>query len=1476
MTDLTRRRRTAQQILLRRALSKSVGRCQAATELVPNKGGIVVPPSLTREPQLLNQIRERSSSRAVKKVHRFLAANPFRILQERKAAGKLSGCVLQRKDSRSWRKLKPSDADPTISGHNLKINERSRGSTRSRHSSSTYPSTWQLNVSRAKEELQDNSQGSLEEIINCSILNRTPYDHQLSMPLKSDNSCQCTINKKSRRRGRKTKTVSVAQAQTQTIRESGKKRSLSKSSEVSVQFQRLKQRVYSGEEFSQERKICISPSKISGNSKVSFKCAKTCPGKSYKNFGGYSPSETDIETEAEYHPNLQGPSAYLNKIEEISKPASNVDMKWSHNMPSKTEIQQSMARGSQESERMYKDQDWEIQRKIAKCYCTNARTKENQARSGGVKDIKSIRHGELQQSIPRIGSENRRMNNPNFHDNDQKFQRKYSNCFCTNPRRRDNLVENARAQETMSKKSSVDNSFNSLNGYSMQSESSQVSLSTSEQFAYEASEDNFSHDEFRAQNAYQSNVYQTNEYSTKSGPSVKSIIYYSDDSDSQETKREGQTNNNQMVNASSKSKSFLNRELRQAKASRRPPKRGTQSFNNEESSPGFLQMRTRQEINSVGVMRTEAITQTSELLISKRIYASSDNSQGMPSNKANQVEESNQGLKNSVKPNQDNFKQAKTDKTKLMSKQNQDMEVQEQSKVLKLVQSNSLIIDSDIGQYQLVQTNSVELKSLPEFFPKTKKANPTRKRRSSRSCCRCCSRCSTRKRSLKKPVISEKTKKRACENCECNPTVDKNQKVIGGMPNSGKCNVREILDILQKTLAGLEKQINIKKGCKGSNKKKTVKSTKPKSSKGHAQHNKIPNQYVNQVGTQNIPYKQGNSLSDHDQPLDTFQNHPYLHNKTVPANVGAPTNIYQTNAYGTAGPANVENPSNIYRSNSNTNLPNSPFYKNSASPKNVGENIHQNNTIQRTALPENDPLKNGSNPAPVEVPFKNERITRSTENSYRNQETLNEPIKYINEPHEQSNYSKEDYNNQILSQSFNQTYTTPQCIRNNPQMDGFQESAFARTPMTDSAYNQGSRDTTNSTSQNSKKMCKGPECCPYRSLYKVDDGLINRGVVTFQDCEKICKESSSPNDVPNKGTTNQGPLQICTNFAYPENLKQFSSWANQTNSISNKAPSYPTGNDSPRINPECACGYEQKEKEKVCNGPEYCPYQSRFRADVAPNSRGGVTFQDCDKSCIEMSGRNYEDPVKVCENYPIPETILYLKSWDNSIYPILNRTQVLRKKNAITECDPECFFEQKQRQVPFQKGGTADNYKDFCENPYCPENNSFKNVSRSERRQTCQELRSSKWENPNRPENELVYRTFTHYHQEEPLYQEELHESPERQVICELGSEEDSNYSDAQQCFNSSSYIKRSYSTEECSPNCPTIPKMSNQDDKRKESPRITKVSTSRRNRNSDRVTNNRLHGAPKKDNLCNNSQFENGIFSDKKKHIDIMKGNQK
>lgn len=52
----------------------------------------MVLPSLSRDPQLVRAMQrsqERSSTRAVRKLQRILATNPFKIPSERKKAGKI-------------------------------------------------------------------------------------------------------------------------------------------------------------------------------------------------------------------------------------------------------------------------------------------------------------------------------------------------------------------------------------------------------------------------------------------------------------------------------------------------------------------------------------------------------------------------------------------------------------------------------------------------------------------------------------------------------------------------------------------------------------------------------------------------------------------------------------------------------------------------------------------------------------------------------------------------------------------------------------------------------------------------------------------------------------------------------------------------------------------------------------------------------------------------------------------------------------------------------------------------------------------------------------------------------------------------------------------------------------------------------------------------------------------------------------------
>lgn len=229
------------------------------------------------------------------------------------------------------------------SGHSLKPSDRSKGSTRSRHSSSTYPSSWKMEVNRPQDDSIRDSKGSLVEISNCTCLNRTPYDHNLNKPLRSDNSCQCTLKKKKPApKAKKTKEVSVAQTQTVDGSSSetadllflmrGKNRlvSTSKTSQSSGRLLKLRNRVYSGEDIDQGRP---------------FVCKPGCPGlRKFKNYGGYTPSDTDDELCSNV---CDRPNEHLNKIDEISKPPP-LKTKWGLKIPSNTEIEYYMYRSSRE------------------------------------------------------------------------------------------------------------------------------------------------------------------------------------------------------------------------------------------------------------------------------------------------------------------------------------------------------------------------------------------------------------------------------------------------------------------------------------------------------------------------------------------------------------------------------------------------------------------------------------------------------------------------------------------------------------------------------------------------------------------------------------------------------------------------------------------------------------------------------------------------------------------------------------------------------------------------------------------------------------------------------------------------------------------------------------------------------------------------------------------------------------------------
>jgi len=879
-------------------------------------------------------------------------------------------------------------------------------------------------------------------------------------------------------------------------------------------------------------------------------------------------------------------------------------------------------------------------------------------------------------------------------------------------------------------------------------------------------------------------------------------------------------------------------------------------------------------------------------------------------------QESYQSQENSVRsitetPNQEYIKQLKSGKATPKTEQprqmrgksskpsiqsNQSKPQKSKPTGLSLMPSRSFINLSEEKQHRLVKSSSSELIAPEVTAPKTKKVIRTRKRKRSR-CCSCCSRCSTRKRFMKKPNPSDKTKSPMCENCQCKIPATKSKEGISKLSTSkSNCDVRELLDILQKTVAGLEKQMNNRKGFK------TSKNTKSKSK-------------LNDVRAQHFPYPQDNYNSERnrfDEGMATFRNQQY--SSTTPTNAERTRIVYQTADYsdrrfGFDG----ENSSNIFRTNSYTGFrgPKSLSYGASPNSVEISATTYQNNTIQRAAMPENDSFNKGLDPAKVrdtagppslnnetslnynqplantfhnntferepfpqndrfnngfnavndEVPYRNEEPYRKNEydypkeiserksQPYRNQEPFKEPIGITNETNGQTmGY----YNNQ----SFNQPLTREcLCTRNNPQMEVYDQNPFARKPMTDSAYSQGSKGTTNSGRPSRKEICRGPEFCPYRSMYNADDGQRNRGPVTFQNVHP---------DTPNTESRVQKPLQICDNSICPYASQNSKSWNSPSLPLSNQTQPYPTEIDSPKCDPECV--YEQSINSGSCKGSEYCSYR---------NNRGVVTFEDSNRS------RNYQDPSTG------QAAMQYSTLRENPIYPLSNRTQSYPRENDLARGDIDCFCDQEEKHIPFQKGGTANNSEDFCGVPCCPENSTFNNVStRTERRQTY----------PDFPEQEPLYRSSNKYQNKKALYQQELRECPGRQVLLEHSNEqicpsravENVNYAENRTYFNDPRHqkFKESYGAEECLLTCPTRLKCSHQDDKRRGGPRITVVSSNRRDEKDNITKNNkqsylgpndlepclspkclnRLNRVSNKENLCNNRQCREKIIKSNKK----------
>ncbi|XP_041674394.1 uncharacterized protein LOC121530064 [Drosophila eugracilis] len=497
-------------------------------------------------------------------------------------------------------------------------------------------------------------------------------------------------------------------------------------------------------------------------------------------------------------------------------------------------------------------------------------------------------------------------------------------------------------------------------------------------------------------------------------------------------------------------------------------------------------------------------------------------------------------------------------------------------------------------------------------------------------------------------------------------------------------------------------------------------------------------------------------------------------------------------------------------------------FQNNASNPQASLNAYQNNTNQSRVLPENYFIKNDPTPANVEVRCKDEIISRRSEydypieisdrksQPYGNQESFNESSSYANHTQVHSTYPIDDYNNQSLRQSFNRPCINAQCNINNPQIEIFQGNAFERKPITDSAYSQGSKGTTNSGRQSHREM------------------------VAFPNSETIDPESYTLNDnnVSNIERNAQVPLQICDNSNCPHLTGQYYP-------MSNNSQSYQTEIDFPEANPDG--------DSVSCKGPEFCPYKGMYKPDVGPNNRGVVTFQDSDRPTLSRD-RNRQQPAQ--------------RSWENPIYPMSKRVISYRKMNGLTRCNPDCYCNQKE--IPFQKGGTAHNYDNFVRNPYCPENNIVNgNINRTGR---CR--------NRNCPEKESFHSNG------KSSYQQDFAEGSGRQENpSEWGgrcrTRENYNYSENKLYYNGplNQSINQSYQNVGSQSNYNFSTMFPNQDDKSRTGPRITvvkchqkseeKVIKSNPNKESFQATSEceRFHRFSNKENINNNSRLIKGCI---------------
>ncbi|ALC37976.1 CG31817, partial [Drosophila busckii] len=193
---------------------------------------------------------------------------------------------------------------------------------------SGYPSSWNLDE-KAPDVMPDDN--SLDEVINCDILNRTPYDHQLysyvmqrRLRPTADNSCQVCMKTVVDRVFHATNTIA---AQTEQADPAEFASELSIDNDDCDYSPQLipQQRVYSGgaDATSVSSASCCCLANDDELSEAESNAASK--SNRYKKYGGYTPSDLSSRTSAH---SIEGHVCFcdqdkFNKIQKISRPPSN-------------------------------------------------------------------------------------------------------------------------------------------------------------------------------------------------------------------------------------------------------------------------------------------------------------------------------------------------------------------------------------------------------------------------------------------------------------------------------------------------------------------------------------------------------------------------------------------------------------------------------------------------------------------------------------------------------------------------------------------------------------------------------------------------------------------------------------------------------------------------------------------------------------------------------------------------------------------------------------------------------------------------------------------------------------------------------------------------------------------------------------------------------------------------------------------------